>query len=385
MPTRLIRALVEDGFENLAVRQHAGSTSVWYENRSYRDELAALGRVAFLAASDVPPEGHLELIPQNRGVPLLSVAAAAADWLAFLRGERPAGWFRERLTVRAADGGPESIRAGSPPREHLSFRRTDVRVRPLFNFELGSSFDPFRSEFQIAPEAVMAPLPGTLLSAQVIVQVDNDLDRNAARVSPGRSTVSWGGWLPGGWLAALSGGYFSGDRYGLAGETGKLLWSGGLEVTAGGDLSGLLEFTEETTRYSDPETWSAFLGLTHRLRGVDLETSVKAARFMEQELGVRLDVARRFGEVEVGFFGIKTEQDDLVGLLLRLPLPVERWSRPSRLRLTTVPAFPFEYRDSVADVGRQVSLFDNLDRLRKRLYPTFLWNNLEDVRSAVHH
>jgi hypothetical protein len=91
------------------------------------------------------------------------------------------------------------------------------------------------------------------------------------------------------------------------------------------------------------------------------------------------------GEAAVGFFGVKTEDGEVLGVSLRIPLPGERWSRPTRVRFSTVPAFPFEYRDSLANVGLRVSLFDDLDQLRKRLYPTFVRNNLRDLRRGARH
>ena len=122
-----------------------------------------------------------------------------------------------------------------------------------------------------------------------------------------------------------------------------------------------------------------FGGDTRNPFGADVEATLTGARFLEGDLGLRLDLDRRYGEAEVGFFVVRTDVDTVLGLNLRLPLPVRAWSPPARIRVTTVPAFPFEYRDSLSEVGQQVSLFDDLDRLRKRLYPTFVRNNLDEL------
>jgi hypothetical protein len=382
LETDVIEALVEHGFENVAVRERADSVAVWYENRVYRYELEALGIVAFLAASRTPPGTALRIVPQNYGTPLLAVEAVSADWLAFLREDRDEPWFRSRLAIRPGER-EDSIRRDRPTTHHGSFWKTDLRVRPLFDFELGIADDPFRSAFYLAPEAVVSPWPGAIATAQVAVQVYDDLDPFARKVRPGRNTLSWGGWLPGGMLCALSGGVLSLDRYGFAGQVGALVGRGDVEISAGGDLSGLLEFSKDITVYSNLEAWSAFLAVTHRMRGIDLATTLTGARFQEEDFGVRVDVARTFRETEISFFGISTERDKVLGVRLRVPLPVRKWWRPSRVRLSTVPAFPFEYRDSLADVGLQASQFDDLDRLRKRLYPTFVFNNLQDLRDAI--
>jgi hypothetical protein len=375
----LADALGARGFENVAVRTAGRAVTVWYENRILRYELTAMGTAAAIAAARVDADAILELVPQNRGVPLLSVSAAARDWSAFLDRRASSRWFRGRVVVTAADGAPRIARPAGLRRAHRSTWRTDLRVRPLVDFDLGVVDDPFRSSLRVAPEAVTSPFRGALLTAQLDVAIDEGLYGLAAPVAPGRNTLSWGGWLPRGWLVAASGGIFAGDRWGVAGEIGRLSRGGAFEIRAGGDWSGLLEFTKDVTLYTGLDAWSAFVAVTHRTEGLDLETTVTAARFLEGDPGLRVDVDRRWGEVEVGFFVVGTHVDEILGVNLRLPLPTRAWSRPARLRVTTVPAFPFRYRDSLNEVGQQVSLFDDLDRLRKRLYPTFVRNNLDDL------
>jgi hypothetical protein len=177
-------------------------------------------------------------------------------------------------------------------------------------------------------------------------------------------------------------GYFPGDRYGFAGEMGRLYRDGTIEIRAGGDLSGHLHFGPEIVTYSRLGAWTAWTSGTVRLSGIDLATTVTGGRFQRGDLGGRFDLARRVGEVEIGFFAIKTQEGTLGGFRLSAPLPVAKQRRPARVRFATVPAFPWEYRESVDPAGVRVRLHDNLDRFRKGLYPTFLRNNLADLRTA---
>lgn len=393
-PGDLRAALEARGFENLAIEgspagggharpDEGAPLRIFFENRVLRDELAALGAAAWIATEHADPERVIALVPQERGVPLLQIVARAGDWRAFLAGREPDAWFRERVRVLPGDADP-ALRAGPvTPRTSSSRWRADVRLRPLFDFELGILDDPFRSAERVAPEIVVSPAAGLLLTGQLAVRVHDGLDPSTRDVAPGRSTLSWGGWLPGGWLATASTGIFAGERYGLAGEVGRLSPSGRFELRAGGDWSGLLEFRKEATFYSDLDAWSAFGALTVRTEELDLEVTLTGARFLEGDGGARVDVERRFHEAEVGFFVVGTRLDKVLGVSLRLPLPGRAWGRPAPLRVTTVPAFPFEYRDSLNEIGQRVSLFDNLDRFRRRLYPTFLRNNLGDLRRGV--
>jgi hypothetical protein len=325
----------------------------------------------------------------NRTFPIISVAAPVPAWLAFLNGEMGEAAFREVLEIHE-DGlrGGGGLAPPDPERRNPSRWRTDAAVRPLFEFQLGVADDPFEYSLHLAPELTASPFAGGLITLQGGIRLHDDLDPCGSEdpcgswVKPVRNTLSWGGWLPGRVLLAASAGTFPGDRYGFAGEAGRLFWDGQIEVWAGGDLSGELQFLEDLIEYSSPEQCSAFLPATHRTPAIDVESTVQVGRFREEKEAVRVEVARRFHEFELAFFGIANEDDTVAGVHIKLPLPLTRYLKPAPFRLTTVPEFPFTYRDSRQAIGVQIPLFDNMDRLRKRLYPTFIRNNLEDLRRA---
>ena len=97
-------------------------------------------------------------------------------------------------------------------------------------------------------------------------------------------------------------------------------------------------------------------------------------------MAIRIDFERRFHEFEIGFFGSKNEFETTAGFTLKIPLPVRKYLDPSIVRPTTVPEFPFYYQDTTSPVAVELSMYDNMDRLRKRLYPTFIRTNIEDLR-----
>ncbi len=376
--------LVARGFESVCVHASPERVTVWYENRIHRYELRALGVVAGIASARADSASLLEIIPETRGVALISLTARCADWGRFLDGRADARWFGERLEIRSDGGLSASRRERAGLAESNNSRwKVDVAARPLLDLEFGIPGDPLRLSAWVAPEATVSPARGMLFTAQAIIRLRDEIDTFARPVAPGRTTLSAAGWLPGACLGALSAGYFSDNRYGFAGEAGRLLFNGALECRVGGDFSGYLKFSEGVTLYSSMAAWSAFAALTHRAPLIDVETTVTAGRFMHGDAGVRVDVARRFHETEFGFFGVNTETDRLVGFRMSLPLPVERSGPPARLRAVTVPAFPWEYRESVSLAGLRVKLYDNTARFRKGLYPTFVRNNLEDLRAET--
>jgi len=396
----VIAAMADHGFENLGVVTASGITTVWFENRIYRYDMTAIGAAALVAARELDPDTVLELVPENRGVPLLALSAPVRQWVDFLEGNTGAGAFREELAIDQGRRRNGEALAYPGRMENRSRFRTDLALRPLFDFQIGKADDPFEYSLSVAPEATMSPFPGGLLTLQAAIRFHNDFDPCGPEdpcgptVVPVRNTLSWGGWLPRRWLLAASAGTFPGDRYGLAAQVGKLFWDGRLELWGGGDLSGKLLFLNSVVEYSNLKQWSAFAAATHRFGSIDLETTLTVGRFREGRGAVRVDLARRLREFEIGFFFIQSFQkvpanvddnigdDNIGGVTLRIPLPLRKVGKPAAVRPVTVPAFPFSYRESNEPVGIQIPQFDNLDRLRKRLYPTFILSNLEDLRPA---
>jgi hypothetical protein len=370
-------------FENVGVASTEDRVIVSYENRVYRDPLEAMGRLVSSAAALLDTGIVLEVRPLSRGIPVLSAAASAGDWLALLRGTMTADHFRTRLHVGDGSVAPANVleraTTGSSP-----WWKVDLAVRPITEIQLGIADDPFAMAFWVAPEAMLMPFRGALVTAQGIVEIEDEFDPFSRRIRPGRTTLSYGGWLPGSWLGTASIGYFPGNRYGVAFQTGRYIHGGDVEVRLSGDYSGFLKFSRnDVVLYSGLEAWSGVVSVVHRLSGLDLVTTASAGRFLYGDLGGSLDVARRFDETEFAFFAIKSDEGSVAGLRFRVALPVRRAAAPRRVRLTTVPDFPFEYREDTDLVGIRVNLYDDLSRLRQRLDPVFLRNNLDRLNDEL--
>jgi hypothetical protein len=389
-PSALERPLIDRGFENVRIVEAGGRWEVRFENRIERWELPAIGEVArtVLEALDStgpgPPAastaGRLALTPLTRGVPIVTLEADRDDWRAFLAGTLDEPEFRERLAIGRPGPLPAEAEAGGA--WNSSRFRVDAALRPLAELQLGIADNPFQTAFWVAPELTVSPATGLLLTLQARVEVQDEFDEFVAPIHPGRNTLSLGLALPGGIDLAASGGYFPEYRYGFGAEAGRFLDRGGyLEARVGGDYSGFLKVLDAgTTSYSDPGAWSGVGTLIARAPGRDIELAAQAGHFYSGDVGVRVDLLRRFGEVDLGLFGIATDEGEVAGVRFNMPLPVRRAGRPRSFRPTTVPAFPFEYREDVGAIGLRLRTFDNLDRFRRGLVPTAIRNNLGALR-----
>jgi hypothetical protein len=379
-PDSLAFKLLDEGFEDVFVGTGPSSREIEYENRVYRYEMEAIGRVASLGARSMDPEATLTVIPTNRGVGIVRLSAPAGAWSRFLNGETSPAEFRNELTI-STDGSGDR-RAGV----HLNPSRfkADLAVRPLVEVQIGILDEPFKSGFWLAPEATMSPLSGSELTLQAVFRLRDEFDSFSRFVAPGRTTMSFWGHLPGSIAATGSLGYFPNHRYGLAWEAGRILAGGMLELRLAGDYSGFLKYSRDNVVLrSDLGAWSGLGSIIYRSRGLDLTVNLTAGRFMTEDRGARIDVARRYHESEFGFFAIKTDEGSVGGFRFTVALPFRKQPEPRRLRLTTVPAFPFEYREDVDPIGMRVNLYHDLDQFRKGLYPEFIRNNVEDLRPAM--
>ena len=366
------------GFENVRSYAIGDTVVVEYENRIHRDPMRALGSVAGLALEHLDPKDVLECVFVGRGVPLIVVASLAGDWREFLEGRMALAEFRPR--VRVTDGSDVG-RGERGPLRSPSWLKLDAALRPLAEIQLGVPDDPYQYGLWIAPEFTSMPFPGALLTLQGVVQLHDEFDPFARPWRPGRNTLSYAGRLPFISLGTVSAGYFPGNRYGVAGEVGRYFLDGVVEARLSADYSGFLKFSRnDVVLYSGLDAWSCVASVTHRWKGLDVITTVSGGRYLYEDVGAELEVARRFRELEFSFFGVKSNEGSVAGLRFTLPLPAPNWGYPRRVRPVTVPDFPFTYREDNDQVGLKVNLYDDLERLRQRINPVYVWNNLLALR-----
>jgi hypothetical protein len=75
-----------------------------------------------------------------------------------------------------------------------------------------------------------------------------------------------------------------------------------------------------TVSYSDAGAWSGIGTLIGRIPDRELELIVAGGHFLTGDEGIRVDLLRRFGEVELGFFGVSTDKGDVGGFRFSVPL-----------------------------------------------------------------
>ena len=356
------RMLTCGGFANVAAVVEDRRFVVTVENARYRDERRALRVAAALLLPVVSPGRELVLINSDRGIPLLIIRYPA-----------PAGTAPHQpppVPAVALDvsGLPPALR--SAPRANSSFGRVDVILHPWFEARYGDYDEPVRSRTGVAPELRVALRPGLVAAAQVLVAVQDELHPEQRRIRPVLATVSQTVRLPQNVFVSAAAGAFRRDRYGADVEVRAYLGDG--RWVAGGEagLTGAVSYGRDRWRFSAMEEPTALVELAHRNVRYGLTLRATAGAFLADYRGVRLEAVRQFGELEVGWFALRSSLGSNAGVTLRIPLPPATRSHTGPVRIRMADAFVWEYRyQELEPGGRRYDAGGALEALNGRLDP----------------
>jgi hypothetical protein len=369
----LAGSLIDQGFENVLVSQEPGDlVRVYYENRVYRYEMRAMGVVLALVDSELSGGWKATLIPMRAGVPIVAVTAARDDYRRFVSGDAGAGDFADALVISTSPPAPDMEECAN-----RSFVRLDLSVGPSFSLEFEQFDDSLRGRLNAVPQAEAQLAEGLLTTGQLVVPLVDEIEEKTSGVRPGRVTLDWLS-RRGPMVGLARAGIFDNERYGLSVGAGRWVCGDRLLLAGHGDLTGELALRDGVWEYSSVKLFTYFLEAKYWYPYLDVTVSAGFGRFLGEEHGGRIDLVRAMGELEIGFFGIKTESDSLAGILVDIPLPLARYSKPKPVRFKTVPHVVWEYRDEVSDTGRLPGGGLSIENLYKSMAPVFIRNNVSE-------
>jgi hypothetical protein len=145
---------------------------------------------------------------------------------------------------------------------------------------------------------------------------------------------------------------------------------------------GYLSYRDGIWYYSDIVTDVYLLTLKYAFPLVDFYISGAYGKFLFGDVGWRVDFTRTFRELDLGFFGIKSEGKLLGGIRISFPLFPSR-HRPfsGRLRVRSPVTFPWTYRYRPENGGFLLS--NAIENFQKRLLPSYIKNNVVEIRKQA--
>jgi len=331
--------LIKMGYENVSADFTNDTLYLCYENRVYRWEAIAMAEITKQTMLQLADNKILCLICLKRGIPIISGIINKAIYQQYIKGEISKDEFSR--TVHVSYGlYPFKKGAGRNP----SFNKFDLVVHPQIHAQFGNYSDPLESQVNVAPALNISLWPGMNLTAQVIIPLQNDLEKAGDYVRPGLLTLNQTIRLPFNIFTTGTAGYFTRNRYGIDLETRKFTNNGKFSLGIRCGCTGEASVVDGRWTYTEADLLTWFADASYRYAGYDLTVKAGYGRFIDKDKGWRFDVYRQFGEISIGFYAIRSGDVLNGGFNFSVPLPPRRYSTRHFIRIRPAGSFSWEYR-----------------------------------------
>ena len=405
------------GYENVAVEAHGDSMLVvWCENRRARYVpewiLHALYVSAKNARESFGDQARVRLIAQKFAQPVVLLEASAGAVVRWMNGRLSSEMFRDSLDVRFS-GGSRAVR-----RTNSSLRRVDMAVGPgrlLYELNVPNSF--LNMQLDVSGEFSTALAPGLDAYGRFFVPLHRIGDRSSSdyrygEIRPGSMMLSYFRSLgsPSAFATVTVGAFELGnslhDSYGAVIDVHQFSTDGVWSIGGQVGYLGYLTYEVSNGQFGHRRIWRIgneapdrvpYSGMvTYRFSSADLIITARWGRFLGGDRGWRMDIDRRFGEIGLAIFGIKSDgrywDADRVdrenvrllgGVRIRIPLGPRRNGMPDRFRVRSTDFLEWYYRYRPGNVGIDVATKHQVSDLVDGYYPTTIENNLGRVRKLL--
>ena len=270
---------------------------------------------------------------------------------------RPMGVYdRHNLSYRplAAD---EKFLFKSKNRLPIGGYRWNFRVSPDFSARFGDREMPFRSRTNLVLDTRIFLLPGLSIQTGVSIPIQNNLGLWGTHWRMAPSHLHYFAIPKPRHFVAVTAGTFFQDRYGLhfqyRYDDFEKPWRIGIESAYTGYY-----FIPGRKIYMAPlNDMILLLDLEYRWNQTDLTFRLSGGQFIGLDRGLRGDLIRQYGGIDIGLFAAKTINGISGGFQFAFPLFPGKIVRGKHWELRTTEAFRWEYNYShAAPIGRTFRL-----------------------------
>ncbi|MEQ8546687.1 MAG: hypothetical protein RIC03_02200 [Cyclobacteriaceae bacterium] len=334
--------LVSVGFENVKAIPLDSIIIIAYENRIRRFEIDGLAQV--LLHLPVGTSFKYVLIPHYQSIPMVSVMVQGND-MDLLSEPSLTAEFVDKLVIELnTDRWKYDLTKGEF--KNSTLYKADFAIGPVISAtQFGNYNRHIRTIIDLAPALHIQLRKGLSFNAQALFPVFNNYNDDKLRV--GIFNLTQHIRLKNNAFASLSVGNFNRRRMGYLINYNKYIANG--RISFGATLGGTT-----WSRYSG-ELLSDFFekynylyaraNVGYRWSKYDVITNISYGTFMIQDRGWRIDVARQFGQSQIGVFGTFTELLNNAGFKVSFALPTKQYSSFNRnIRLRTTEYLQYEYK-----------------------------------------
>jgi len=337
-------------YENLSI--DTLNQLVSFEQRLSRNPFVSLKKLA----SAIDGGGNMAYVPLFQGVPIARYQFAETALTTSMTRRERAAW------------------AAAHPFEGRRYK-LDFRIHPEFIAQFGFREQTVESKTNLLLQSQLYLRRGLVLNWGLLFPLINKLDNQALNVRPAPLFVNQFLALDGRHFLSLSAGLFYNDQYGINAQFRQAdpttNWSFGIEA----GLTGFYYFPENGLYYEALKNGLFLADVAYRFAPHDITVKLSGGQFLRQDRGARIDVIRQLGNVEIGFFALKTGNGTTGGFNFAMPLLPGRIAQSARVRLRSSEEFRWEYAYTRGyNIGTRYRVGYQLDALLRQYNHRYIQN-----------
>lgn len=367
-----------EGFENVFVRETGSDLFIEFENRVYRFEIDALIRILKVISPEIQRYQKINLLIKNRNVTLTHISVSANDLVNWNNGVITNSELSELIKFdldNQSDSWPSTESSGFQNSSNLRF---DLVLKPTYRFQFGVFSNPVLYQLNFAPHIEFGLWKGMTGLFEVTFPIHNDFTPSEDSIRASRMVLNQIVRLGNSTFISGSIGYFTLNRYGFDFESRTYWLNGDLALGLNIGYTGYAFFAGKNLYYSDLYQWTGSVEVDYRIQEYDLTIALTAGKFLASDNTIRFDIYRDFGEIQVGFFAMRSlEGISNGGFSLSIPLFPSKYWNPGFFRIRTTEYLDYSYRVKIADqIGLRYDTGFVLNGFLEKLNPGFIKNYL---------
>lgn len=374
----LITELIKNGFENIRVKTVEEKIIVAYENRVYRFDVDAVKEVLKMVVPLLTEQKKIILIPENRKIPLVIIEVSVTDCIDYLSSAISGTEFAEKLKI-IFETDTEWQDLKNETEFNSSNLKFDLTIKPTIAAQFGVYTDPVMWQLNLVPGIRTSFWNGMSFNYELIVPIHNDLLPMDDSVRTGLAVINQTLRLPNSFFVSSTIGFFSNNRYGFDIEAKKYFSNGDINIGVNLGCTSFAYFVGKRFNYSDQFMWTGGVNLDYRIPQYDLTFGISSGKFLMGDESIRFDINREFGEIEIGFFAIRSSNGiSNGGINISIPIFPSKYWKPSFIRVRTEENFGWGYivRSNLPDlIGLRYNTGNRINNFIKKLNPEFIKNN----------
>lgn len=372
--------LSEKGFENLLVNSFEKRVVVAYENRVFRFELEAIKEIIDLVVPLISDAEELTLIPLNRKIPIILLTLKTAEYEKFKKGEIDAESFVNSLDI-TNDVDIQFNKLNQKEEENSSNFKFDLVINPSIKYQLGAFNKPFRGYFSLDPDLRSGFWKGMQIKYEEVIPLFNEFGTRDDSVHTGSVTLNQTFRLPNNLFLSSTLGVFTNDRYGFDLEFKKYFMNGDISFGGNFGFTSYISFSGlNRILYNDKFIFTGNLNSEYRIQKYDLTLGLSMGKYLLDDNTIRFDINREFGEIEIGFFAMRSFGGiSNGGVILTVPLFPSKYWNPSTIRPRITETYTLSYlvtADLKDQIGKRYNSGNRINSFIKKLNPGFIKRSL---------